>query len=163
MGTAIHTYIHEVFKKEDPFNERYLLEESMESEGIKGHIDLFDIANCEVVDWKTITKSKISRFPSEQQRWQVQLYGWLLANHGHQVKQVSLVAIPRDADMSDIRVHLENYDPAIAQEALEWLGAVKKLVEIKHLPPPGNYPAFCAKYCKFYDASGEVGCQGMRK
>lgn len=161
LGTFIHTGISEAIKREDPFSDNFLIEQEFAHDGLKGHCDLYIKDSGLVVDWKTTKKKSLRYFPSQQQRWQVQLYGWLLANNGYEVKQVSLVAIPRDADMSDIRVHIENYDPEVAQEALDWLGTVRKLAETKDMPPAGNYPAFCAKYCKFYDASGEVGCQGI--
>ena len=161
MGNAIHAYIHEVFKKEDPFSEKYLLEESMESEGIKGHIDLFDIENCEVVDWKTITKSKIPRFPSEQQRWQVQVYGWLLEQNTYEVKNVTLVGIPRDGDERDIVYHTEPYDREIAKEAIKWLEMVR---ESKGYGPLAEKdPFFCKSYCSYYDATGTKGCAGKKK
>ena len=63
-------------------------------------------------------------FPTTQQRWQVQTYGYLLAKNGHDVKRVSLVAIARDGDERDIKVHTEDYDESVALQALNWLAAI---------------------------------------
>jgi len=161
MGTAIHTHIQQAFHKQDPFSERYLLEEEFEAEGIKGHVDLYDKLNCEVVDWKTVKKSNLSYFPSKQQRWQVQLYGWLISQNDLEVKNVTLVAIPRDGDERDIVFHTEPYDKSIAMEAIEWLERVREYSD--GLPPAEKDPFFCKFYCGFYDASGMKGCAGRPK
>ena len=160
MGTAIHTYIQEAFQKQDPFGERYLLEESMEAEDIKGHIDMFDIENGEVIDWKTTKKSNLSYFPSRQQRWQVQVYGWLLEQNNYEVKNVTLVAIPRDGDERDIVYHTEPYDKEIAAEALKWLETIK---ESSVMPPAEKDVAFCKLYCQYYEPTGVFGCPSRPK
>jgi CRISPR/Cas system-associated exonuclease Cas4 (RecB family) len=163
LGTFIHAGISEAIVREDPFGDNFIIEEEVSHGGLKGHVDLFIKDSGMVVDWKTTKKKSLRYFPSEQQRWQVQTYGWLLANNGHQVNQVALVAIPRDGDMADIRVHVENYDEAIALEALNWLDEVKKLAETRTPPPAEKWAGFCANYCKYYDASGAIGCQGTTK
>ena len=163
LGTFIHSGISEAIKREDPWGDNFIIEQGVEYDGLKGHIDLYIRDAGLVVDWKTTKKKSLRYFPSEQQRWQVQLYGWLLANNGEKVNEVALVAIPRDGDMADIRVHKESYDEAVAADALAWLGAVKKLAEDREVPPAEKYAGFCAAYCRFYDATGEVGCQGTTK
>jgi hypothetical protein len=90
----------------------------------------------------------------------VQLYGYLLANNGYAVNRVSLVAIARDGDERDVKVHTEDYDESIALEALGWLAAVK---EAKDAPAPERDASYCQFYCKFYDATGEMGCVGLKK
>ena len=160
MGTAIHTYIQESFKKQDPFGEKYLLEESMEAEGIKGHIDMFDIENGEVIDWKTTKKSNLTYFPSRQQRWQVQVYGWLLERNNYDVNNVTLVAIPRDGDERDIVYHTEPYNEEIAKEALAWLEEIK---ESSVMPAAEKDLAFCKLYCQYYEPTGVFGCPSRPK
>ena len=163
LGTFIHAGISEAIKREDPFGDNFLIEQAFEYDGLKGHVDLFIRDAGLVVDWKTTKKKSLRYFPSEQQRWQVQLYGWLLSNNGYEVKEVALVAIARDGDMNDIRTHTEPYDEAIAKDALAWLGSVQKLAAYREIPPAEKYAGFCAAYCRYYDASGEIGCQGTTK
>jgi hypothetical protein len=160
MGTAIHTYIEQSFHAQDPFGEKYLLENEFEFDGIKGHVDMYDMENKEIVDWKTTKKSNLSYFPSKQQRWQVQVYGWLVEQNGHVVENVTLVAIARDGDERDIVYHTEPYDAKVAQEALAWLTDVRGMTEA---PAPEKDASFCKHYCSYYDASGEVGCVGKGK
>ena len=160
MGTAIHKQIEEALRKYDLFAESYVLESEWEYKGIKGHVDLYDKLKKEVVDWKTTTKKNLSYFPSQQQRWQVQVYGWLLKMNGQEVDNVTLVAIPRDGDERDIVIHTEPFNMEVAQEALDWLEALK---EFTKEPEPEKEASFCKLYCNFYDESGEVGCQGRPK
>ena len=138
-----------------------MIETEVEYNGMKAHIDLFIPSSGDVVDWKTVKKQNLSYFPSQQQRWQVQVYGYLLDKSGKgKPQRVNLVAIPRDGDERDIKVHSEDYDEAVALEALSWLEAIKESGEA---PSPERDESYCKFYCKYYDASGELGCVGLKK
>lgn len=164
LGTFIHSGIEESIRREDPFGDNYLTEIEVKSGDMKGHIDLYIKDEGLVVDWKTTKVKSLRYFPSEQQRWQVQVYGWLLAQNGYEVKEVSLVAIPRDGEMAEIRVHREAYDPQIASTALVWLDSIKEIVATEApAPAPEERVSFCSKYCSFYDPSGEIGCPSSAK
>jgi hypothetical protein len=103
----------------------------------------------------------LSYFPSRQQRWQVQLYGYLIETVLKiKVNTVTLVAIPRDGTENDIVYHSEPYDATIANEALAWLSEVKFA---KYRPAPEKDAVFCRNYCEFYDKTGTKGCAGRSK
>jgi CRISPR/Cas system-associated exonuclease Cas4 (RecB family) len=156
MGTAIHAEIEKALSD----NPDVLLETEVEYNGMKAHIDCFVPGTGDVIDWKTSKIKNLGYFPSTQQRWQVQVYGYLLAKNGHKVERVSLVAIARDGDERDVKVHTEPYNEAMALEALGWLAAVKEAAEA---PAPEKDASYCQFYCKFYDASGQMGCVGLKK
>jgi len=156
MGTAIHTEIEKALSD----NPDVLLETEVEYNGMKAHIDCFVPGTGDVIDWKTSKIKNLGYFPSTQQRWQVQVYGYLLAKNGHKVERVSLVAIARDGDERDVKVHTEPYNEAMALEALGWLSAIKEAAEA---PAPEKDASYCQFYCKFYDASGQMGCVGLKK
>jgi CRISPR/Cas system-associated exonuclease Cas4 (RecB family) len=157
MGTAIHSAIENAFAG----NNSIMLETTVEYNGMKAHVDAFLPDSGDVIDWKTVKAKNLSYFPSQQQRWQVQTYGYLIEKSGKgKVKTVNLVAIPRDGDERDIKVHSEPYDEKIALEALDWLAAIKDSAEA---PAPERDESYCKFYCKFYDASGEMGCVGLKK
>ena len=156
MGTAIHAEIERALAD----NPDVLVEVEAEYNGMKAHIDCFVPGTGDVIDWKTSKVRNLSYFPTTQQRWQVQTYGYLLAKNGHDVKRVSLVAIARDGDERDIKVHTEDYDESVAMQALNWLEAIKSAPEA---PDPERDASYCKFYCKFYDASGEMGCVGIKK
>jgi hypothetical protein len=160
LGTFIHTGIAEAIKREDPFGENFLIEQAFEYEGLKGHCDLFIKDIGLVVDWKTTKVKSLRYFPSDQQRWQVQLYGYLISKSGYTVNEVSLVAVARDGNMDDIRSYREPYDEATALTAIEWLNEIKAMTQP---PAPEKWAGFCASYCNYYDATGEIGCTGTTK
>jgi hypothetical protein len=161
MGTAIHSAIENAIALADPEGKKYLVEQEVEWGDMKAHIDLWIPETGDVVDWKTVKKNNLSYFPSTQQRWQVQVYGYLLEKSGKgKPTTVNLVAIPRDGDERDIKVHSEPYDPTIAEEALNWLAAIK---ETDSVPEPERDENYCKFYCKYYDATGDIGCVGLKK
>jgi hypothetical protein len=153
LGTAIHAAIESAIVEPDA-----LIEHRVEVEGFPpATIDYFNPSTGEVVDWKTITLKNVPYFVSQQKRWQVQTYAFLLTQQGHEVDTVTLVGIPRDGTENDIVVHSEPYDEQVALEALAWLEDVKNM---KEAPSPQREPvSFCQKYCGFY---GDL-CQGMSK
>jgi len=153
MGTAIHSWIEDHLAGDD----RFLLEIPVEREGIKGHVDCFDIEKREVIDWKTIKMSGIPYFPSLQQRWQVQIYGWMLSQT-HVVESVCLVGLPRDGSERDIVTHVEPYDELIALEAFGWLLDVRGRATA---PKPEKARRFCRDYCQYFDPTGVIGCSGL--
>ena len=163
MGTYIHSGIADAIRREDPFGDNFLIEQRLEHPVITGNVDLFVKDEGHVVDWKTTTKKSLRYFPSQAQRWQVQIYGWLLSEQGYIVRKVSLVAISRDGEMEDIRVHTEDYDPDAALQGLLWLENVRGIVEEGGpAPAPEKSFSFCHKYCPYYNADaapdGSTGC-----
>jgi CRISPR/Cas system-associated exonuclease Cas4 (RecB family) len=147
MGTAIHKMIEEAISNGDISGD-YELEQEVEWDGLKGHIDLYIPSVGAVVDWKTTKKSSLTYFPSTQQRWQVQLYAYLLEKNGKTPQTVTLVAIPRDGDERHIKTHTEEYNPFVAIEALQWLNEVKAQNEA---PAPEKYAAqWCQHFCSYY-------------
>jgi len=164
MGTYIHAGIAEAITREDPFGDNFLIEQQVSTDIMTGNVDLFIKDKGIVVDWKTTKVKSLRYFPSKAQLFQVHLYGWLLEQNGHKVNKVSLVAIPRDGEMGDIRVHLEDYNEDIAHEGLRWLDEIKNIVDTQAPPPPPEEKVFfCSRYCSFYDPSGEIGCPSIRK
>jgi CRISPR/Cas system-associated exonuclease Cas4 (RecB family) len=157
MGTAIHGVIEQALSS----NKDLMIETTVEYGGMKAHVDLFIPETGDVVDWKTTKVKNLSYFPSQQQRWQVQTYGYLIEKSGKgKVSRVNLVAIARDGDERDIKVHSEPYDEKVALEALSWLEAIKAS---DVAPEPERDESYCKFYCRFYDASGEMGCVGLKK
>jgi len=153
LGTAIHSWIEGILEG-DP---RFLLETRVERDGIRGHIDCYDLERNEVIDWKTIKMSGIPFFPDKQKRWQVQIYGWLMSSL-RPVESVCLVGIPRDGTDREIVTHTEPYDERIAREALDWLEEIRKMPDA---PRPEKRKGFCRDYCPYYDPTEIIGCPGL--
>ena len=164
LGTFIHSGIAEAIKREDPFGDNFLIEQEFAAGDLKGHVDLYIKDQKTIVDWKTTKLKSLRFFPSDQQRMQVQVYGWLLSANGYEVENVALVAVPRDGVMAQIKTHVELYSPEIAKQGLAWLADVKQLAISSESPPaPEKDALFCVNYCSYYDATGEIGCPSTRR
>jgi CRISPR/Cas system-associated exonuclease Cas4 (RecB family) len=159
MGTAIHQLIQDAFEgAAEEETVAYWIETELEHDGIKGHVDFYLPELGAVIDWKTTKMRNLAYFPSQQQRWQVQLYGWLIEKvHKDTPLTVSLIGIPRDGDERHIKIHTEEYNPAIAEEAIAWYREVASMTEP---PAPERYAAqFCQHYCPYFGNA----CQGKGK
>lgn len=162
MGTAIHTEIEAALTRIDPDKKRFWLETEVEYGDMKAHIDCYMPEEKMIVDWKTIKTKTAGYFPSTQQRWQVQVYGYLMIHGGGKpVDKVALVAICRDGDERDVILHEEPYDESIALEAFAWLQQIRE----SETAPAAEKDAmsYCRFYCNYYDESGEIGCTGLKK
>ena len=122
-----------------------------------GHVDLYIKSSGTVVDWKTVTLDKLPKFPSSQNKTQVNVYAYLLEKNGFNPKRVAVVGIPRDGKMRDVKVWEADYDEKIVIKGLAWLDDVRS----RQTPPDPERPVnFCASFCSYYDATGVIGCPG---
>jgi hypothetical protein len=158
MGTYIHAGIADAIKREDPFNDNFMIEQEFKVEGLRGHVDLYIKDKAQIVDWKTTKVKSLRYFPSLQQRLQVQLYGYLVSENGYPVETVSLVAIARDGGAEDIREHTEPYDPEMAKQGLDWISNLQEMAANGEIPEPEKDVYFCRSYCDYYDETGVNGC-----
>lgn len=163
LGTFIHEGIAKAITHGDPFGDNFLIEQKFNGHGLPMHTDLFIKDKGLVVDWKTKTKSSLRYFPSDGEIWQVQTYAHILKSNGYEPKTVALVVIPRDGKMSDIRIHVEPYDPVKAEAALAWRDDVVSKAESGDIPAPEKMKNYCAMYCDYFDVTGENGCASLRK
>jgi len=158
MGTFIHSGIAEAIKREDPFSDNFLIEQEFAIEGLRGHVDLYIKDKKQVVDWKTTKVKSLRYFPSDQQKMQVQVYGFLLEQNGYPVENVTLVAIARDGDSGDIREYTEPYNEQTALQGLKWLAEVQEAAINNEPPEPEKDRRFCESWCSYYDEKGVNGC-----
>jgi len=156
IGTAVHATLAEAMKKADTFDD-FLIEEEFRTPDLKGHVDLYIKSTKTVIDWKTTTKKNMNKFPTEQQKMQVHLYGYLIEENGYPVETVSLVAIARDGWMKDVKVWEAPYSRKTALEGIQWV----RDLQMQLSPPAPERPRqFCRDFCEFYDETGLEGCVG---
>jgi CRISPR/Cas system-associated exonuclease Cas4 (RecB family) len=156
LGTAIHAHIAEAIKMADPFGDNFVIEQEVRTNDLKGHVDLYIKSAKKVVDWKTTTLKSLERFPSSQQKIQINLYAYLLKENGYEVERVALCGIPRDGLMTQVKVWENDYDQELAEKGLAWLKDVKD----RQTPPdPEKTRFYCQNYCSYYDPTGAIGCQ----
>jgi hypothetical protein len=129
VGTAIHAYLAEVFGKREGF----LIEQRVTIRGnIAGTVDLYDVKNGVVLDWKTTGPSKLANYKKHgadpQQVIQVQLYGYGLAQQGAEVKHVALCFLPTSGSLADMVLDMHEYDEQVALDALARLDSIHALL-----------------------------------
>lgn len=158
VGTAIHSWLEKAIGKfqKAHFMDRWLTEITVHPDPlVVGHCDLYDRELEMVIDFKTVSPTKLkawkSQGPSEAHKNQVSLYakGAILA--GLPVRRVALVAIPRAGFLSEARVWADTYDPDRAQALLDRLYGVGSLLlgqgedmSLASIPAvPGGECAYC--------------------
>jgi hypothetical protein len=153
MGTAIHEAIENSLSN----SVTALYEHRVEIEGYPpATIDFYDPETKAVWDWKTITLKNVPYFQSQQKKWQVMVYAYLLTLDGFEVETVNLLGIPRDGNENDLIAWSMPYDESVALEALAWL---KDLEARTEAPAAEMSGVFCRDYCPFF---GDL-CGGIPK
>jgi hypothetical protein len=171
VGTAIHAYLAEVFSKREGF----LIEQRVTIRGnLAGTVDLFDIKNGVVLDWKTTGATKLANYKKfgadHQQLVQVQLYAYGLAQQGAEVKKVALCYLPTSGSLTDMVLIMHDYDEQVALNALARLDSIHTLLaaaDVEANPEiwsqiPAEPDRLCAwcPYFKPFSKSLVEGCPG---
>lgn len=132
LGTAMHSYLEQSTFPEAQHELRVEVGEIPGYGPIKGSIDLY--MDGIVGDWKLVNSKRIKTFrvkgPPDLYRYQTQLYARGCELAGLPVDSVAIIFIPRDSgDVRDIWVHEEDYQPEMAEAALERAGRVFEIVQ----------------------------------
>ena len=171
VGTAIHSYLAEVFAK----IEGYEVEQRVNIRGnLSGTVDLYDSVRGVVIDWKTVgfnqLKERRSDGATHQQKVQIQLYGYGKAQAGATVNKVGLVYLPTSGALDDLHVELFDYDESVALKALSRIDDLYTLlstVDVEANPLMWDViPAQASRLCNWcpyfmpYSKDSSKGCAG---
>ena len=171
VGTAIHSYLAEVFAK----IEGYEVEQRVNIRGnLSGTVDLYDSVRGIVIDWKTVgfnqLKERRSDGATHQQKVQIQLYGYGKAQAGATVNKVGLVYLPTSGALDDLHVELFDYDESVALKALSRIDDLYTLlstVDVEANPLMWDViPAQASRLCNWcpyfmpYSKDSSKGCAG---
>lgn len=176
IGTAIHTWMQEAVTKFQQVHhmDRWETELTVHPDPlVVGHTDLYDRELQACIDYKTVGPTKLkewkSKGPSEAHKDQVNLYAKGLIASGRPVRYVILVAIPRaGSSLRDIRMWIEEYDPARAQKCLDRMYGIANILieqgESLDFEAIDAAPGALCSYCPWYRGGtgpAEVrGCSG---
>lgn len=164
VGTSVHTWLTDAVNEYSAFtgSTRYLTETVVHPDPIMiGHSDLYDAKRKMVIDYKTVSTTNMRKFkeegPSESYITQINLYAKGQIAAGRPVDKVCLVIIGRAGWLSDMYVWVQDYDPDIAQQALDrvyTLGA--KLLDLDIVNQSHRFeeieptPSRLCGWCPFY-------------
>lgn len=171
VGSAIHGYLADVFRK----IEGYEVEQRVTIRGnLTGTVDLYDINNGIVIDWKTTSPNQMDRKRKEggsaQYQTQIQLYGYGKAQTGAKVNKVALVYLPTSGSIDEMHTELYDYDESNALKALERVDNIHTLlsqIDVENNPQmwemiPSVANRLC-NYCPYFQPFSKdlsKGCAG---
>ncbi len=171
VGSAIHGYLADVFRR----IEGYEVEQKVTIRGnLTGTVDLYDINNGIVIDWKTTSPAQMDRKRKDggsfQYQTQIQLYGYGKAQTQAKVNQVALVYLPTSGSIDDMHVELYDYDESVALRALERMDNIYTLlsqIDVENNPQmwamiPSVANRLC-NYCPYFQPFSKdlsKGCNG---
>lgn len=175
VGTAVHSWLeHAVGQfQRVHFMDRWVTEITVQPDPlVKGHCDLYDKQLQAVIDWKTVSPTKLKAWkaggPPEHYKDQVNLYGRGLINAGYPVSKVTLVAVPRSGWLRDMQIWVDDYRPERAQAALDRMYSIANVMikagddlsfeEIDSAP--SGECAFCPWYRGGDGRANQSGCPG---
>lgn len=93
FGTAVHKLLEE--NNKDAFaEERFAV--NVRGKVVTGKVDLYDMLNCEITDYKTASAWKVVFGDFEDWWRQGMVYAWLMRKSGLEVKKCRFVAMLRD-------------------------------------------------------------------
>lgn len=175
VGTAVHTWLEQavtLFQRAH-FMDRWLTEITVQPDPlVTGHCDLYDRELQMIVDYKTVSPTKLKAWkasgPPESYKNQVSLYAMGAIKAGLPVKRVALVAIPRAGFLSDARVWTDYYDPARAQGLLDRLYRIGGLLldqgedmKVASIPAvPSQECSYCPWLRGGTESANLSGCPG---
>ena len=173
-GTAIHEWLAEAFGSTDEGD--WLVEHRITARpGLSGTVDLFDIENGIVIDHKCVGASSMKarklEGPTRQQLVQLMIYGYGLEQQGHKVKQVALAFYPLGGMLSGIHVWIGDYQPTLAEEAMQRLDDLITLLTAADVEEnPENWqlipfePSRSCNFCPWFSPEStdlSKGCAGQ--
>lgn len=175
VGTAVHAWLEKAVNsfQQVHYMDRWLTEITVQPDPmVKGHVDLYDKELAAIIDWKTVSPTKLKAWkvdgPPEHYKDQVNLYGRGAMNAGMPVARVILVAVPRSGWLRDMQVWVDDYRPERAQAALDRMyGIANELISMGEdisfeqiSSVPSGECSFCPWYRGGDGRASMSGCPG---
>lgn len=159
MGTAIHEAVAAGMRL--VAGEGDLIEREVRFAGLLGHLDRYESDTCTVVDVKTTSAHWCEHVkvhgPSQQQRWQVSLYGAALLLQGTAVKRLRIDYLVRDSG-AEYSVGWP-FAASDVRDAVDWLTQVRD-TPLSMLPRDYAPDSAWCRGCPFGGEDGGVCWRG---
>lgn len=181
VGTAIHSWMEEMLDDDNlsyaertgSGQERWFVETrvnvgDINGVDIEGSCDVFDRVTGTVIDWKTNGPGMLKKYkkgPSAEYRAQAHLYGRGWQRKGMTVRNVMIIFLPRNGELSEAVVWTEPYDEQIAIDALTRATGISVLINAfgdqayGHLDTADAFCRMCP-FFKFGSTDLKTGCPG---
>jgi len=183
QGTAIHDWLQRCLERNNAervargLKPRWITEKRVQADPIiHGTSDAYDTDDDTVVDWKsmgdTAETKLIKEGPSYGYFVQIQTYGLGFHRLGYRVRKVALMFVKRGGLLSNSRYYEWDFDPAVAQAAIERVYRVGRGVLSlqqasggadfwSQVPPdPGALCGWCPFFTRSVNEACAKGCPG---
>lgn len=164
VGTCVHVGLAEMLVWGNAGSGRYQTEVPLtfNSEVVpRGTTDLIDTALLMVDDHKLMGSWSLNKLrtegPSETYRVQAHTYGMGAKLKGFDIKDVAIIAWPRDkSSLDDLYVWTEPYDPQVARDAIQRVEEIAVVVKEVEVDPERGYASEFAidnsdcRYCPYH-------------
>lgn len=183
QGTAIHDWLERCLQRDNAervargLQPRWITEKRIEADPIiHGTSDVYDTEDDTVVDWKTMGETAEAKLVKEGPSYgyfvQVQTYGLGFHRAGYRVRKVGLMFLRRGGMLSSARYYEWDFNPAVAQDAIERVYRVGRgvlsLRETSNganfwpqIPPdPGALCGWCPFFSRSVTEASPSGCPG---
>lgn len=155
VGTQIHKGLEDIFRARDKGSGRYLVDLHVELPSTVvpgGTLDRADRVLGVILDDKALGESSLSKMwldgPGMQYRTQLHTYAYGMDRKGERFGKVALIGWPRESgSLDNLYVHVEDYDPQIAERAIARVEALAARLAQGTLP--GEMPATTGWLCKW--------------
>jgi hypothetical protein len=164
-GTAIHSYLAEVFASDANF----LVEQRVTAApGLAGTLDLYDIEQGLVIDHKCVgtnsMKARIKDGMTATQRVQLSMYALGLENEGHTPRSIACAYYPLGGRLDALHVVMEPYERQVALVALDRYRTLLEAVKVISIEQIPATPSAMCSYCSWFIPNSNdlsVGCPGQ--
>lgn len=175
VGTSIHAWMEKSINRfqQVHYMDRWKTEITVQPDPlVTGHCDLYDTEKAMVIDFKTVSKDKMKSWrtqgPPEYYKDQVNLYALGLEMAGQTVHKVAMIAIPRDGQMSEWRMWIDDYSPDRAKTCIARMYGIANLlieqgdsIDFETIPSePGPGCSYCPWYRGGLGPADTSGCCG---
>ena len=181
VGTAVHTWMEEMLDDDNlsyaertgSGEERWFIETrvnvgDINGVDIEGSCDVFDRVTGTVIDWKTNGPGMLKKYKkaqSDEYRAQAHLYGRGWQRKGLAVRNVMIIHLPRNGELSEAHVWQEPYDEQVAIDALERATGIAVTIDAlgdAAFPMLPTADAFCRNcpFFRFGSTDLKTGCPG---
>lgn len=157
LGTQGHRGMADIYEWADGRQGRFAVETPLNFPSRlvpRGTGDLLDRKLRAFVDWKFMGTWSLRKLrtsgPSPTYRAQVHTYAYGAVQRGEKVAKVAIVGMPRQGtSLDDMYVWAEDYDPSVAEAALERVQAVQEQLETGRQLADFDIADDC-RYCPFH-------------
>lgn len=159
VGTQGHNGLEDMYEWLDNGTHRWLVNQQVNfpvSWMPSGHVDQFDRKYGRVEDNKfpgasTLREMHLSGQPSVQYQVQLHIYGYGLKLLGEDVREVSLIALPRESgNLKEMFTWVEDYDEQIALDAIARAGEIARYLADHGAHELIATPSYLCSFCPFY-------------